>query len=70
MKRKMALMVRGKQTEWVFNFEGRTEHLRDWLDDGLEVYVVENSIPMWAQQFGLTRPWCAVQDAWQWLRVW
>lgn len=29
-----------------------------------------NVVPVWVQRLGLTRPWCRVQDAWRWLRLW
>jgi hypothetical protein len=34
------------------------------------VYEVTNSIPEWAVNMGLTRPWVAVQDFWNWIRLW
>lgn len=51
-------------------FEGDPAHLPDWRADGLEVYEVCNVVPVWVQRLGLTRPWCRVQDAWRWLRLW
>jgi hypothetical protein len=50
---------------WTFHFYGDPKHIEEWRADGLEVYVVENTIPVWAVECGLTRIWCAVQDLWQ-----
>jgi hypothetical protein len=70
MKQTLSITVRGKQKTWSFNFTGDPQHLADWEADGLEVYEVLNSIPLWAQQIGLTHAWAAAQDAWRWLRIW
>lgn len=71
MTRTYAITVRGKSgAEYSFNFKGQPEHLEGWLQEGFEINELLNSIPVWAQQIGLTRPWCAVQDAWNWIRLW
>lgn len=70
MMRLMSIEVRGREKAWGFLFQGDLAHLPDWLADGLEVYEVCNVVPEWVQRLGLTRPWCRVQDAWRWLRLW
>lgn len=70
MKRKIEITVRGKSDTWGFVFQGDPKYLEEWLEDGLEVSEVLNTIPLWAQQMGLTHIWCRVQDVWRWLRVW
>ena len=70
MKRTISITVKGKQKTWAFSFEGDPAHLADWEADGLEVCEVLNTIPLWVQQMGLTRLWCRVQDAWNWMRLW
>ena len=70
MKQTMSITVRGKHKTWAFNFTGDPKHMADWEADGLEVYEVMNTIPVWAQQMGLTRIWVRVQDAWRFLRIW
>jgi hypothetical protein len=62
MKREMAVTVRGKQHEWSFHFDGDPKYLQEWRDDGIEVYEIYNSIPMWVADAELTRIWCFVQD--------
>lgn len=70
MKRKIEVMIRGKEKLWGFTFYGDPKYLEEWRADGLEVNEVYNTIPLWAQQLGLTRIICRVQDAWRWLRLW
>ncbi len=70
MRKNIEVTIRGKQKTWGFVFKADPKHLDEWRADGLEVDEVLNIIPQWAQRIGLTRIWCAVQDAWQWLRVW
>lgn len=70
MKRTLSITVRGKHKTWCFNFKGDPKYLAEWEADGLEVYELLNTIPEWAVNMGLTRIWCRVQDAWQWLRLW
>jgi hypothetical protein len=70
MKSMCSITVRGKHKTWCFNFRADPKYLAEWEEDGLEVYEVLNTIPEWAVNHGLTRPWIAVQDAWRWLRLW
>jgi len=61
MKRVFLLTVRGKQHEWCFQFDGEEQYWDDWLDDGLNVGMVENIIPEWVVFLGLERVWCKLQ---------
>jgi hypothetical protein len=61
-KKLLAMHVKGTEKEWSFHFYGDPRHLEDWRSDGLAVYQVENIIPAWAADLGLTRIWCFVQD--------
>ena len=70
MKQQFSITVRGKRATYAFTFTGDPAHLEGWRADGLEVDQIVNTVPLWAQRLGLTRPWCFVQDVWQWLRVW
>ena len=58
----MIVTVRGKQHEWAFHFYGNPDDMRDWRDDGLEVYVAENTVPQWAARIGAARLWAFIQD--------
>lgn len=56
------ITVRGKQHEWCFEFEQDEQFWLEWLDDGLDVRMVENMGPGWVVDLGLTKIWCALQD--------
>lgn len=42
MKRHFAIHVKGNNHKWSFDFIADDKHWQTWLDDGLEVYAVEN----------------------------
>jgi len=62
MKRRYALMIRGKRKEWSFPVWAEPEHVEEWRADGLIVDEVLNVIPQWAVDLGLARIWVWVQD--------
>lgn len=61
----MAITVRGKYHEWSFSFRGNEEYLDEWREDGLQIDVIENEIPDWVNEIGLTPIWCLIQDIWR-----
>lgn len=71
MRRTYTIGVQGRSgARYEFPFEGEPEHLPGWLAEGFEIDEVLNTIPLWVQRLGLTRPWCRMQGAWRWLRLW
>jgi hypothetical protein len=71
MKRTFEIQVVGKSgANYGFPFKGDPQHLQGWLDEGFEVHEIVNTIPLWAQQLGLTHILCWVQDRWAWMRLW
>ena len=58
------LSVRGKSSEWAVSGEMRQEQIDAMVEDGIEVGIVQNTIPMWVVECGLLRPWCFLQDLW------
>lgn len=62
MKKLASTEVRGKSGTWVVHWHASDEQIADMQADGIEVFVTENSIPMWVNDLGMTRPWCFVQD--------
>lgn len=56
--------VRGRQGEWGIPADLARDAIKDMQDDGVQVIVPENSIPLWVVQAGLVRPWCFLQDLW------
>ena len=69
-KKLLNVAVRGNSKEWSFNFYGDPKYLEDWRSDGLEVYEVENTIPVWVNELGLTRLWCIFQDLFNFKNPW
>lgn len=66
MPDKMFLItVRGKQHEWCFEFAQDEQFWQEWLDDGLDVKMIQNIIPEWVVDLGLTKAWCFFQDLWR-----
>ena len=64
MKKLLSVTVRGRDKEYCFTFYGDPRHLESWRADGLEVYEVCNVIPVWIKELGLAKPWCFLQDIW------
>ena len=59
---KMFITVRGKTKEYDFDFNGDREFLEERRSEGLDVYVIENEIPLWIAELGLVHEWCWLQD--------
>lgn len=62
MKTLIGIEVRGKHKKWGFTFYGDKKNIQEWRDDGLEVSEIENQIPVWVADYGVTRIWCFMQD--------
>ena len=56
--------VRGKQSEWGIPCDLSRKAVDDMRADGLDVKVIENTIPVFVANLGLARPWCFLQDLW------
>ena len=63
-KRLAMIEVRGKRSGWCVAWHASKEQIEDMRADGLEVGIVENIVPAWVAEAGLARPWCFVQDLW------
>lgn len=59
---KMFVTVKGKTKEHDFCFDGNREFLSEWREQGLDVYVINNEIPLWVVELGIVREWCWLQD--------
>lgn len=62
MKKLMSITVSGKINQYCFHFYGRPQDLEKWREEGLQIEMVENTIPAWAVKIGLSRIWCKMQD--------
>jgi hypothetical protein len=64
MKKLLSIKVNGNNRRWAFTFYGDPAYLEQWRADGLEIDIVENTIPKWINDLNLTRPWIFLQDIW------
>ena len=69
-KKLLIIAVRGNQKTWGFNFYGDPKYIQEWRDDGLEIGEVQNVIPVWIVNIGLTRMWCFFQDVFNFKNPW
>jgi hypothetical protein len=56
--------VRGKRSEWGIPADLSREAIEAMREDGLNIIIPENIIPAWVVGAGLLRPWCFLQDLW------
>jgi hypothetical protein len=61
-KKLYSITIRGKQKSWCFNTFIDERYLEEWREDGIVIEEIINIIPLWVQQMGLTKPWCFLQD--------
>lgn len=66
----MQVTLRGREKTWGFDFYGDPKYLAEWRADGLEVHEISNVIPVWVADLGLTRPWCFLQDIFNFKNPW
>lgn len=66
----MFVEVRGKEKTWCFSFYGDPKYLPEWRDDGLEVRLVEYSVPMSLPRFVPVQLWCFLQDVFNFRNPW
>ena len=62
MSKRLSITVKGKDETWCFDILADSKYIQEWLDDGLDIVVIENTIPMWVNEIGLTRAWVFMQD--------
>ncbi|WP_417423556.1 hypothetical protein [Hoeflea sp.] len=56
--------IRGKSSRWGINWHASDTEIEAMRADGIDVGVIENVIPAWVADLGLTRPFIVVQDLW------
>ncbi len=61
-KKLLSVTVKGNDKTWSFNFYEDTKYIDEWRKDGLVIDEILNVIPVWVVNMGLTRPWCFMQD--------
>lgn len=63
-KKLVFVEVRGRQSEWGINWYADNEQIEAMRADGIEIFEVENTVPAWIADIGMTAAWCAIQDIW------
>lgn len=58
----LSISVKGNNKQWSFNFYGNTRYINEWREDGLEIDIIENTIPEFINDIGLTKAWVFFQD--------
>lgn len=56
------ITIRGREKTWGFHSMLDTRYLDEYRADGLEIDELVNVIPLWVARYGLVRPWCFLQD--------
>ena len=69
-KKLLSIEVRGKHHNWSFNFYADPKYIEEWRADGLEIGEICNTIPTWVVDIGLVRPWCFMQDVFNFKNPW
>ena len=62
MSKHLSMTVKGRNHTWCFDILADEKYMQEWLDDGLDIVIIENTIPMWVNDFGLTHAWVFMQD--------
>jgi hypothetical protein len=72
VKQRMLIELRGREKQWSFVTYADPQYPPEWEADGLQIFILENTIPEWVAGMGLPaiKAWCWAQDAWRFLRVW
>lgn len=66
----LSITVQGKRCKWTFEFMGDPKYLEEWRADELHIEEVCNIIPEWVASAGLVKPWCFLQDAFNFKNPW
>lgn len=69
-KKLLSITVRGKHRTWEFEFLGDPQYLAEWRADELNIDEVCNVIPEWVVNAGLLKPWCFLQDLFNFKNPW
>ena len=59
---KVALEIQGKSIRWAVTADMPAHQIQAMREDGLEVGILVNSMPMWVLNSGLAGPWMFFQD--------
>jgi hypothetical protein len=58
----LSITVKGSHKTWSFNFYANPKYIEEWRNDGLEIDIIHNTVPMCIADAGLVSQWCWLQD--------
>lgn len=61
---KAFIEIRVNQSRWGVEWNAPQSQIEGMRADGIEVGLIENSIPFWVNEIGMARIWCFFQDIW------
>jgi hypothetical protein len=63
-KKLYSLEIKGKYKKWSFDVFASEENVKEWKRDGLNLYLVENTVPVYIASLGKypVKIWCFIQD--------
>lgn len=56
--------IKGKSSRWAFDCQASNAEIEAMRADGIDVGILVNVIPAWVVAMGLTGPFIALQDLW------
>ena len=56
--------IRGSSHEWGVQSQMSGDQIEAMRADGIDVFVIENTVPGWIADCGLSHVWCFFQDVW------
>jgi len=61
-----SIEIRGKHSRWDVTWDAPQSQIDGMREDGIEVDLVVNTIPVWVAElgYGPARAWCFLQDLW------
>lgn len=61
---KTIIHMQGDTSLWGVQSDMTQEQIDAMRDDGIDVGIVGNVVPEWIVNVGLMRPYCFIQDCW------
>jgi len=61
---KVLIPMRGQSSEWAVISDMSRAQIDDMRADGIDVGIIENTIPVWVADAGMMHLWWFLQDVW------
>ena len=62
MKKLYELPIKGRKKQWGFEVWLEEKHIKDYLEDGLQLDEIVASIPAWVVMIGFTTPYLWIKQ--------